>query len=149
MAAAAPGDPITAAMFPQLETVENGNNFSPTNTSFQTGTGGDVCSTTFVSPTSGNVSYSLAAIVSAPASNRIELAVQIHEGSDGTGTVVHSASVNRCIRQAGHTDIVGFGITIGVEALTPEVTHYAVVHHQVSGGTGNIFHRILTVKPST
>lgn len=145
------GQIIRAADFPEPKTdseVSFMNTTSTTYTSAATGGTSADCAVTFVAPTSGRVLVLYAATLDNSAANSTYATPEVRAGAVvGSGTVVHVASDDYAIRVLG-TNEVRYGAHLLLTGLTAEATYNARLLHRVTGGTGTLDERTITVMPA-
>lgn len=110
------------------------------------------CGTSFLAPTSGKVMIT----VNARCGNNTgtagtEVAPVVREGGTvGAGTVVLAGSSANAARHATGTAIAQgtrCGVSVPLAGLTPGSTYNVRLEHRVSGGSGTISSRTVTVDP--
>lgn len=109
--------------------------------------GSPVCGTTFTAPTTERVAVHMRAYVDNNTGGVVTaLAFEIREGGTiGSGTITHPADDAKAITHRGTNQIRG-GMTVPVENLTAGATYNVRLMHRVTGGTGTIDDREVTVE---
>lgn len=147
------GQRLTALHFPPTVGDTQDGNFTCDSTVFgidaDSGTYLD-CGTAFLGPFTGRVLIHYAADLdndTGAASTNVAPVVR-EGGTVGSGATVLAASLSTSVRNVGTTDN-RFGATYLLEGLTPGDTYNVRLEHRVSGGTGTIEFRSVSVEPGT
>lgn len=128
------GSRIKAVDYTPAAGIVDDANYLDISTSY---TFGGVAEATFVAPTSGRVLLIVGAGANPGASQTVNVAPEVYEGVDATGTLIVSA-------HAGLRGVIIYGsvarITVWsritlLEGLVPERTHYARAVFRGAGGT--------------
>lgn len=143
------GQELTALHFPPLETDTQDDSYTFTNTSFGvTTTGGtyNTCGVAFVAGTSGKAVILYGAnLDNSGAAAATNVAPHVRTGTTiGSGTDVFAAVLNNCVRNIG-TDDRTYGNNLTLTGLTPGSDYNVRLEHRVSGGTGTVQYRHVTV----
>lgn len=147
------GDEVSLGAWPESVTVtENTDLLNLSNTVFAAGS--PECSVTFMAPASGRVGVCVAAEMrEQDATNRLQVAFELYEGSTSGGTLKQAARVQFGVSTSGDGTAGEFqihGNMVMIDGLTAGVTHFVRTMHMVAGGTLNdIGHRRLVVIPLT
>lgn len=132
--------------------VENEQTADLTVTSTTAIPGTPVCEVSFQTPRTGRIGVCVAGNwTQASAGNRLFVTFEVYEGASAAGTLKRSARAHMGASGHGHTATAlesGHGAMQMVEALTPNVNHYARIVFWTEGGTTNVLtHRRIIVFP--
>lgn len=143
-----PGQTLTDGHFPPLETNTQDDSYTFTNTTFGvTTTGGTyiTCGVAFVAGVSGKAVILYGANLDNSGAAATNVAPYVRTGSTvGSGSDVFPAVLNNCVRNV-NTDDGTFGNNLTLEGLTPGDSYNVRLEHRVSGGTGTVQYRHVTV----
>jgi hypothetical protein len=149
----AAGTIVTGLDTPPADTDVQTGSYTFTNMSFGVGTTGGTyadCGVVFVAPTSGRVLVLWAGLITnSGASSQTLVSPELRTGGTlGSGTVIDAAAASRSIRNT-----TNIAITVGshylAEGLTPGDTYNVRLNHMVSGSTGTVSNRRVTVVPTS
>lgn len=147
------GNYITAIVTPNLSTtVENfdSTSFNVTSLAFTTAGPLSFCGIAFIAPRSGKVAvHHSAELYNNTAARYTGVGLGVATGSTlGAGTPVIAASFDNAVFIQNPTVGVRAGVTNIATGLTPGDTYNATLYHAVTGGTGTVVRRRVTVVPS-
>jgi len=150
------GQKLTALHFPPTVSNTQTGTYTCTNTTFGVGTTGGTyvdCGVAFIAPITGRVRIDWSGqLANSIASAATELSPYVRTGGTvGAGTDVVTSSINNKLRSTAvaNNSIEHLGASLYVSGLTSGSTYNVRLDHRVSGNTGSIASRTVTVSPAT
>lgn len=143
------GTVVTSADIPVTPTaVENTAQSGITSTSYAAGA--NVCGTAFIAPVTGRVQVNFRAFLDNTTAGLVTVvSFEMREGSTvGSGTIFRAVDDNTSIARRGTNQVRG-GMAVPVEGLTPAAAYNVRLMHRVTGGSGTVDDREISVQPLT